>query len=69
MTYKRGLELPHTKLGPDDVEEIYSAKRQREKLRTHIESNLSNKALAERFGVHLSTIERLITAGIAGGAL
>jgi transposase len=69
MAYKHGLELPHTKLGPDDLEEIYSAKRQREKLRAHIESNLSNKALAEKFGVHVSTVEKYITVGISRGVL
>ena len=56
----RGQELPHTKLMDLDVVEIRSAARQREALRKHIRDNLSNEALAAKFGVHVRTIEKIM---------
>ncbi len=56
----RGQELPQTKLLDMDVIEIRSAKRQREALLKHIRENLSNEALAKRFGVHTRTIEKVM---------
>lgn len=56
----RGQELPQTKLLDMDVIEIRSAKRQREALLKHIRENLSNEALAKRFGVHTRTIEKAL---------
>lgn len=58
---KRGEELPQSKLTPELVAEIRSARRQREALRKHIDENLSNKALAKKLGVHIRTIEKAIT--------
>lgn len=57
----RGQELPQTKLLDMDVIDIRSAQRQREALRKHIKDNLSNEALAKRFGVHPRTIEKALT--------
>ena len=56
----RGQELPQTKLMDLDVVEIRSAARQREALRKHIRDNLSNEALAAKFGVHVRTIEKIM---------
>lgn len=58
---KRGLDLPQTKLMPLEVAEIRSAARQREKLRSHIKDNLSNSALAAKFGVHERSIEKILS--------
>ncbi len=58
---KRGAELPQSKLTPELVAEIRSARRQREALRDHIRNNLSNEALAKKLGVHVRTIEKAIT--------
>jgi hypothetical protein len=57
---KRGSDLPQTKLCPDDVHAIRSAVRQRDGLREHIRNNLSNQALADKFGVHRRTIEKIV---------
>ena len=56
----RGQELPQTKLMDLDVVEIRSAARQRAALRQHIRDNLSNEALAAKFGVHVRTIEKIM---------
>lgn len=58
----RGQELPQSKLLDLDVVTIRSAARQREALRKHIRDNLSNEALARKFGVHVRTIEKIMTA-------
>ena len=58
---RRGLELPQAKLMPLDVAEIRSAARQRQSLRSHIANNLSNAALAAKFGVHERTIEKILS--------
>lgn len=58
---KRGADLPQSKLTPELVAEIRSARRQREALRQHIADNLSNEALAKRLGVHVRTIEKAVT--------
>ena len=57
----RGQDLPHTKLLDLDVIDIRSAARQREKLLKHIRENLSNAALAKRYGVHIRTIEKAMS--------
>jgi len=57
----RGQELPQSKLLDLDVIEIRSAKRQRENLLKHIRENLSNAALCKRYGIHLRTLEKVIT--------
>ena len=54
--YVRGEQVKKAKLNADDVEEIRSARRQRNHLREHIKT-LSNEALAARHKVSVSTIE------------
>lgn len=56
----RGQDLPQTKLLDMDVIDIRSAARQRQQLLKHIRENLSNEALAKRFGVHPRTIEKTL---------
>jgi len=56
----RGQDLPQTKLLDIDVIDIRSAKRQRDQLAKHIRDNLSNAALAKRYGVHIRTIEKTL---------
>ena len=46
---------------PLDVAEIRSAARQRQSLRQYIAANLSNAALAKKFGVHERTIEKILS--------
>lgn len=57
----RGQDLPQTKLLALEIGEIRSASRQRENLRKYIASNLSNAALAKSFGVHIRTIEKVLS--------
>ena len=57
----RGQDLPQAKLLDLDVAAIRSAARQREALRKHIRENLSNDALARQFGVHVRTIEKVLS--------
>ena len=59
--FARGQDLPQAKLLDLDVVQIRSAMRQRENLRKHIKENLSNEALAKRYGIHLSGIEKIVT--------
>lgn len=56
----RGVELPQSKLIPLNVGLIRSAVREREKLRHYIIDNLTNDALAAKFGVSVRTIERAV---------
>lgn len=56
----RGQDLGQSKLCDLDVIAIRSAGRQRESLRKHIAENLSNEALAKKFGVHIRNIEKII---------
>jgi uncharacterized coiled-coil DUF342 family protein len=55
----RGEQVKQSKLTAEDVEEIRSARRQRNHLREHIKT-LSNEALAARYKVTVSTIEVVI---------
>lgn len=57
----RGQDLPQTKLLDLDVISIRSAARQRDALRKHIADNLSNESLAKKFGVHVRSIEKIIS--------
>jgi hypothetical protein len=57
----RGQELGQAKLCDLDVIAIRSAARQRESLRAHIRDTLSNDALAKQFGVHVRSIEKIMT--------
>jgi DNA-directed RNA polymerase specialized sigma24 family protein len=56
-----GMQLPQTKLRKIDVSTIRSAARQRQALLVHIRENLSNEALAKQFGVHVRTIEKVLS--------
>ncbi len=57
----RGTGLPQSKLMDADVVEIRSMARQREALRKHIRENLSNAAIAQRFNVHVRTVEKVLS--------
>jgi hypothetical protein len=57
----RGQDLPQTKLLELDILSIRSAARQRENLRQHIRNTLSNEALAGIYGVHVRTIEKVLS--------
>ena len=57
----RGQELPHSKLLDMDVIDIRSAHRQRIKLLDYIRNNLSNEALAKKHGVHVPSIEKIVS--------
>ena len=57
----RGQELPHSKLLDMDVIDIRSAHRQRIKLLDYIRNNLSNEALAKKHGVHVRSIEKIVS--------
>lgn len=61
LSVKRGSDLPHAKLSEDDAAYILRCVERRERLRKEA-ATLSNRALAERFGVHHRTIDKL-TAG------
>lgn len=56
----RGMDLHHAKLTDLDIGAIRSAAVQRENLRQYIRDNLSNEALASKFGVHRRTIEKVL---------
>jgi hypothetical protein len=56
----RGQDLPQAKLLDLDIAAIRSAARQRESLRKHINDNLTNQALAKRFGVNENSIDKII---------
>lgn len=60
MPHKHGSELPHAKLHEDDVKSIRSEVKQREKLRNYIDEHLTNQALADKYRVHVRTIERIV---------
>lgn len=55
----RGESLPQSKLTDDDVRLILASVEERERLKEEARQ-LSNKSLADKFGVHYRTIERLV---------
>ncbi len=57
----RGMQLPQSKLMDLDVIEIRSMARQRDSLIRHVRENLSNRAIARRFGVSERTVERVLS--------
>lgn len=57
---KRGAELPQAKLTEGDVRAILAARDERVRLRQLIADQLSNDALAARYGVHPRTIEKVL---------
>ena len=56
----RGDRLPQTKLTPDDVKRIRAMADKRDRLRKMITDRYSNTAIAEIFGVHPKTIEKVL---------
>ena len=58
---RRGVALTHSKLTPAEVQEIRQAKENRLDLMAHISETLSNAALAEKYGVHPRTIEKVLS--------
>ena len=62
---KRGSELKWAKLTEDDVRLINAAVDERNRLRMEAKQ-LSNKSLAEKFGVSLRTMDR-VTSGETWG--
>lgn len=58
---KRGMDLPHSKLTDDDVRLIRALIEERESHKKAA-AQLTNKKIAEKFGVHFRTIDR-ISAG------
>ena len=61
QTAKRGMDLPQTKLTPLAIVSIRSDVRKRVKLRKEINDTLSNAALAKKWGVHVRTIESVLS--------
>lgn len=58
---RRGADLPQTKLTGQDVARIRAMKEKRDRLREMITARYSNRAIAEIFGVHESTIEKALS--------
>ena len=58
---RRGVALTHSKLTIAEVLEIRQAKESRLDLLAHIAETLSNSALAEKYGVHQRTIEKVLS--------
>jgi transposase len=63
LSVKRGSALPHAKLTETDVEQIRELVAHRDGLIREART-LRNADIAEKFGVHLRTIDK-ITAGYA----
>lgn len=59
---KRGSDLPQSKLTEDDVRLILAVVDDREKLKRQL-AGLTNAKLAEKFGVHRRTIDRITACG------
>lgn len=57
--HKRGEQLPHAKLTDADVRLLRECVVERERLRKQA-SELSNQKLAEKFDVHIRTIEKVL---------
>lgn len=57
----RGMGLPQSKLTPLEVGAIREAAVKRERMRREITETLSNAALAKAYGVHVRTIEKVLS--------
>lgn len=64
-TTKRGSQLPHAKLTEDDVRLVRELVDERDRHKA-IAAALTNRKIADKFGVHVRTIDR-ITAGNGWG--
>jgi FixJ family two-component response regulator len=66
---RRGSDLTHAKLTEEDVQLVLQLVAYREGLRRQLR-HLTNKAIAEKFGVHQRTVDRVISGenwGHVGG--
>jgi len=63
---QKGERNPAAKLTPDDIWEIRSAARQREKLRLHISENLTNEALSKKYKTTVSNIKEILNGSAWG---
>lgn len=57
---RRGEQLSHAKLTDDDVRLIRDFVDEREKLKARLKG-MTNASIAEKFGVHTRTIDRVTT--------
>ena len=57
---KRGMDLPQSRLTDDDVRNIRSLIKHRADLLNQAKQ-LTNKKIAEKYGVHFRTIDRIST--------
>jgi len=60
LKVKRGSQLPHAKLTEDDVALIWQLVEERDRHKAAAAA-LTNAKLAEKFGVHVRTIDRVTT--------
>ena len=60
LKVKRGEDLPHSKLNNQDIELIRGLVEERDRLKSEL-SGLTNSKIAEKFGVHVRTIDRVTT--------
>lgn len=60
LKVKRGEELPWAKLTEDDVRLIRRIHSEGAEQIKRIQSSCTAKALAEKFGVHMGTVEKLL---------
>ena len=60
LKVKRGSDLPHAKLDESDVVLIRQIVAERERTKAQLKY-VTNAALARKFGVHIHTIERVVT--------
>ena len=60
--FKRGSQLPQSKLTEDDVKLIWCLIHERNELKKKA-SNLTNEKIAAKFNVHRRTIERITEKG------
>jgi len=61
MATARGEDCGNAKITDDIVSEIRSAGRQRKMLRQHLRTQLTNKALASKFGITERQICRILS--------
>ncbi len=61
LKVKRGSQLPQSKLTEADVREIFAMVEQRDRLKRQL-SRLTNASIAEMYGVHVRTVDR-VTSG------
>ena len=61
FTAKRGEDLPQSKLTEDDVRLIRQAHAEALAEIKRLQQHVSARALAEKFGVHVRTIEKVLS--------